>query len=644
MNPKIFLLLLLLCSAMISVFGQTAPSRLTWSNPYPKPGEKLEFTYNPAGTKLETAKDISSKIYFFNEKGNMAGDDLAFKRSGNVWKAEIILPDTAVYAALQLYSDEFKDNNDTKGYHFALTDKTNKPLKGGGLAEAKLYGSFSNLVGIRTDIEKALAALEKEFALYPDTRLKNIGWYYSILTSAKKEDKKTRVKKEMLSQFNKKGAKEDELLAVLKAIDDESLADSLSKIIRIRYPKGYLVMEEKFMSFSKEKDPAKQAELYTTLKKEYGNKIPLKYNMLEDRMLSAIAGGYAEKKDYTNFKKYADQIKNKETLALTFNNTAWQLAEEGKDLDFAADLSKQSLEYVELMYTNMPVHYRPLPPSERKNQIDRAYGLYADTYAFILYKQGKTEEALKYQQKAVELYKGNYPEINERYTLLLEATGKTKEALEKIETYIKNGRATVKMKDQLKALYSKEKGSEQGYEDYVASLEAQAKEKMRQEIIAQMINDKAPAFSLKDTEGKPVSLADLKGKVVVIDFWATWCRPCLASFPGMQKAVTKYQDNPDVKFVFINTRETGEKRLEKVKNLIEKNKYTFHVLMDEEKEGKHVTANAFEVQGIPVKFVIDKNGMTRFKKLGFSGDTDETAEEVSIMIDTLLKNPSDTPK
>src|ERR1700749_3607746 len=71
-----------------------------------------------------------------------------------------------------------------------------------------------------------------------------------------------------------------------------------------------------------------------------------------------------------------------------------------------------------------------------------------------------------------------------------------------------------------------------------------------------MLNDKAPNFILKDINGKTVSLADYKGKVLILDFWATWCVPCRNSFPAVKMAVEKYKNDPDVKILFSDTRET----------------------------------------------------------------------------------------
>jgi len=91
-------------------------------------------------------------------------------------------------------------------------------------------------------------------------------------------------------------------------------------------------------------------------------------------------------------------------------------------------------------------------------------------------------------------------------------------------------------------------------------------------------------------------------------FWATWCGPCIASFPALQKVVTKYQDNPNVQFLFVDSWETGDDKQKGAADFIAKNKYTFNVLMDD----NNSTIGAFGINGIPTKFILDKTGQIQF--------------------------------
>ncbi|MEI9957645.1 MAG: TlpA disulfide reductase family protein [Ferruginibacter sp.] len=76
-----------------------------------------------------------------------------------------------------------------------------------------------------------------------------------------------------------------------------------------------------------------------------------------------------------------------------------------------------------------------------------------------------------------------------------------------------------------------------------------AKLKKKDDLAKTMLNEAAPKFALEDLDGKTVSLESLKGKVVIVDFWATWCGPCIASMPAMKTAQEKYKQRDDVVFV-----------------------------------------------------------------------------------------------
>ena len=97
----------------------------------------------------------------------------------------------------------------------------------------------------------------------------------------------------------------------------------------------------------------------------------------------------------------------------------------------------------------------------------------------------------------------------------------------------------------------------------------------------------------------------------------------------MQKMVTKYKDDPNVKFVFVDTWETVDQKEKNAADFIASKKYDFHVLMDNDSK----VVEQFKVSGIPTKFVIDKNGIIRFKAIGFSGSDDKLVSELTAMID-----------
>jgi thiol-disulfide isomerase/thioredoxin len=116
---------------------------------------------------------------------------------------------------------------------------------------------------------------------------------------------------------------------------------------------------------------------------------------------------------------------------------------------------------------------------------------------------------------------------------------------------------------------------------------------------AAMAGKPAFDFALKDLAGKPHSLKALRGKVVLLDFWATWCGPCRMTMPRVAKIHRDYQAK-GVEVLSINVGETAAQ----AGAYIKKNGYTFTTLLD----GNRQVAEGYQVNGIPTLVVIDKTG------------------------------------
>ncbi len=142
-----------------------------------------------------------------------------------------------------------------------------------------------------------------------------------------------------------------------------------------------------------------------------------------------------------------------------------------------------------------------------------------------------------------------------------------------------------------------------------------------------LIGQAAPDFEGQDLDDKPVKLADFKGRVLVLDFWATWCGPCLRALPLIQKVHEQYADKP-VTVLGMNTDRAGVR--DKVRTTVADKKLTFRQFLDA--DGK--VGRKYNISGIPCVIVLDKQGVVQAVHLGYS---QKLAEELSAQIDKLLK-------
>lgn len=135
---------------------------------------------------------------------------------------------------------------------------------------------------------------------------------------------------------------------------------------------------------------------------------------------------------------------------------------------------------------------------------------------------------------------------------------------------------------------------------------------------------KAPEFTLLDLQGRPVSMASFKGKVVLLNFWATWCPSCIAEMPAFQKSYQQLKER-GFEVVAIST----DRSLGDVRGFLEKRPVTFTVMLDETRK----VTKQYKVFSLPTTFLIDRNGIIVEK---FFGEYDWAGKDIRKKIERLL--------
>jgi len=130
-----------------------------------------------------------------------------------------------------------------------------------------------------------------------------------------------------------------------------------------------------------------------------------------------------------------------------------------------------------------------------------------------------------------------------------------------------------------------------------------------------------PDFTLNDLSNRPVTLSSYRGqKVVLLDFWATWCGPCRMAMPDLQKLADKFATN-GLEILSVNQGEPADQ----VSAFIQRRKYTFHVVLDLKGE----VGDTYGVQGIPTLVLVDKKGDVQWIRVGYSPDETELDKQVA---------------
>jgi thiol-disulfide isomerase/thioredoxin len=591
-------------------------------------GDILSVKYyaNVNTVLLKNARNITCEVLVLRDNKEPFLIETPLKRTGKVWNSNFKLDEPhAQFMLFRFRSGVFIDDNNGKSWEKFIYGSDDKVVQGahyfrGITLMRDDYLGFKRIKDL--DILKTELNIERK--LYPEY----FNWVYLWSIQLRSNPKDSTLRAEIKSEFEtiwQKNRKNEvavnKLFYMFDVLGMTEKGDSIRQQVIAANPKGKIAENYWMSNVFKEKDSLKRAEMAEKYFTDFsGDEYKQNVGILFGCYLGA--GLYDKALSFLEHQHIMD--------GNYYNTLAYTLMMHGKNMKEATALSKRGVDLLRRPAISTKPSY--MSKAEWKEITLNNLGIALDTYAWGLFNTKRQKEAEVAFNEAVKDTKGKMGHINAQLLECYIKNGKYKLAMKTAAKFVQGDKANDEALEQYKTAYVKLLGFDKGFNKLVEKSKAISEKKgnrklleEKRKILKQLLDKPEVNFTLKDLNGNTLTLSDLKGKVVVVDFWATWCDPCIESFPALQKIYSKYKDNSNVAILAINTweKKTGKESEDLVKTFILNNKYAFRVLYDEGFVDK------YKVDGIPTKF--------RFRTVGFDGEQ-ETITKTSAEIDLLLSD------
>jgi len=324
---------------------------------------------------------------------------------------------------------------------------------------------------------------------------------------------------------------------------------------------------------------------------------------------------------YREYRKTAKIDNGLQIFELT--NVLEQWVDEKKHLDWITEISNEFIPGLE--------------SGAIKDEFERGHEIILEISAMADSYNGKHQSALEKIQKALlepkirdlNYFKDSKPNFINRYGQILAGAGQEQNAIDTLSAAVRTAESNPKLLASLKSIY--EKVHPGTSEKYVRALQEEAYQHYYKELDTawNATGRPAPDVVIYKLNGKNFKISDCKGKVLVIDFWSTICKPCIAAFPAFERIAAEYKNQPFQLYVT----DIAEDQ-ESVQVFADHTKLALDVLRDPDMK----LFKAIAAKGTPHKFIIDPKGIIRMEGIGYAGSTDREYYKLKAMVEITKKH------
>ncbi|MBM3320772.1 MAG: redoxin domain-containing protein [Candidatus Eisenbacteria bacterium] len=641
-----FLLVFLAVVVLFAACSRPEPLPFSCSPPKPKARDTITIRYRPdlSDPRLARADSVLLRFALVGEWGELCSNVLPMKKRGNEWRVSFHPTELLPVDPILLVS-AFLDSDDPDLYDNNQDDPWIVPFyRGGHPAPGFHYQVFRlraretrlpDILGLPGDHAKIVESIEADLAMNPDhLPARAASWmaplheagYGSEEYNALRQPIRARLDS-LFSELILRGDPDSlaaSFIPLFDLIDMDGGADSLVSRLRERFPDSRLVtLAELEAAKIQDDDSIRIRRLEEFVRAHPEDRLVTQARDLLVRWLVYLR----EPDKLIGMMDSGVPLEPSELRYL-----AWALFNSGRTAD-AERVMRRCIEEAE-KETRPDESPYSVDEWTKIHEHDRA--IYLWTLAWFLSENENYQDAFALLDRAVSTVPNAVdPGLLAALAECQENLGRDEEALRTYDRVAEMEDPDPETLDKWRAVYSDVHGSTERFEEHLADLAAARRSKDLARLDRVALRWPAPDVTIRDLEGNVHSLAEFRGKVVLVDFWATWCGPCMQALPHLDTLFREWEPSGNFAILPVNTWErcSPEERLQRIQGKWNELGLSLPVYLDVETDEKSSPSAAaqFKVRGIPATFILDRDGNILFKDSGFGGK--KTMDEIRLKIE-----------